>query len=56
MRQAAEYRQHAAECRKLGMTAPNEAERQQLLQMADAWDRMAIERERWMDHQDNAQH
>ena len=46
MKQAAEYRQHAGECRKLAMTARNEPERLQLQQMAEAWERMATERER----------
>jgi hypothetical protein len=46
LKQAAEYRQHAAECRKLAQSARNEPERQQLLQMAEAWERMAVERER----------
>ena len=46
VKQAAEYRQHAAECRKLAMNARNEPERVQLMQMADAWERMAMERER----------
>jgi hypothetical protein len=46
MKQAAEYREHAAECLKLANTARNEAERRQLLQMAEAWERMAAERER----------
>jgi hypothetical protein len=45
MKQAAEYRQHAAECLKLANNARNAAERQQLLEMAAAWDRMAVERE-----------
>ena len=46
MRQAAEYREHAGECRKLAQSAKNEAERNQLMEMAAAWERMAIERER----------
>jgi hypothetical protein len=46
VRQAAEYREHAAECRKLAMTARSEPERVQLSQMAEAWERMALERER----------
>ena len=46
MKQAAEYRQHAGECRRLAMTAKNEAEQKQLTEMAAAWERMAVERER----------
>ena len=45
MKQAAEYRQHASECRKLANGARNEQERRQLLEMAAAWDRMAVDRE-----------
>jgi hypothetical protein len=46
MKQAAEYREHAGECRKLAQTAKSEAERKQLKEMAAAWERMAVERER----------
>ena len=46
MKQAAEYRQHAAECRRLALTARAEQERHQLMEMAAAWERMAVERER----------
>ena len=46
MKQAAEYRQHAAECRRLALTARAAPERKQLLEMAAAWERMAVERER----------
>jgi hypothetical protein len=45
MKQAAEYRQHASECRKLAMGARNEQERRQLLDLAAAWERMAMDRE-----------
>jgi hypothetical protein len=48
MKQAAEYRQHAAECRKLAMGARNEQERRQLLDMAAAWERMAMDRDAQM--------
>ena len=46
MAKADEYRKHAEECRVLakGMNTP--AEREQLLRMADAWERFAAERER----------
>jgi hypothetical protein len=46
MREAAEYRLHATECRRLALDFQSEPERKQLLRMADAWDRMAVERER----------
>ena len=45
LKQAAEYREHAADCRKLAQTARNEMERTQLMQMAAAWERMAADRE-----------
>ena len=45
MKQAAEYREHAGDCRKLAQTARTEMERAQLLQMAAAWERMATDRE-----------
>ena len=54
MKQAAEYRQHAAECRRLAMTARNEPERLQLDQMAQAWERMATERERQIAAEQNS--
>lgn len=46
MKQAAEYREHANECRKLALGARSEQERLQLTEMAAAWERMARERER----------
>ena len=46
MKQATEYRQHAAECRKLSLGSKTEEERQQLLHMAEAWEQMAEHRER----------
>ncbi len=45
MKQPSEYRQNAQECRKLGQNARNEHERQQLARMAEAWERMARDRE-----------
>jgi hypothetical protein len=46
MKQAAEYRKHAEECRKLAHSARNEPERKQLMDMAAAWERLAKDRER----------
>jgi hypothetical protein len=46
MKLASEYRQHAAECRALAAAMPQHDQRDQLLQMAETWDRMAEERER----------
>lgn len=45
MKQAAEYRRHAVECRELAFTLEGAA-REQLLSMAETWDRLALERER----------
>ena len=45
LKQSAEYREHAAACRKLAQTARNEMERTQLMQMAAAWERMAADSE-----------
>ena len=46
MKQAVEYRQHAAECRKLALGAKSEEERHQLLHMAQAWEQLAEHRDR----------
>lgn len=51
MKKTAEYRKHAQECRVMAQNAKNAAERGQLLKMAEAWDRFAVERERGLhDH------
>ncbi|THD57619.1 hypothetical protein [Phenylobacterium sp.] len=43
MKKASEYRQHAVECRQLaaGVAGP---QRDQLLEMANTWERLAAER------------
>lgn len=46
MKQAADYRKHAAECRKLALGSKTAEERRQLLEMAHAWEQMAEQRER----------
>jgi hypothetical protein len=46
MRQAAEYRQLAEECRKLANGARRDEERRQLLLFAQAWEHLAENRER----------
>jgi hypothetical protein len=46
MAKADEYRKHAQECRILAKGMKTAAEREQLLRMADAWERFAAERER----------
>jgi hypothetical protein len=45
MKKAFEYRDHAKECRALARTALTDGERQQLLQMAETWDALAVQRE-----------
>jgi hypothetical protein len=45
MKKAAEYRQHAAECRKLAAMMDGD-DRDQLLVMADTWEQLAEDRER----------
>ena len=44
MKQAAQYLQHADECRKLAQTARNERERQLLMEMAATWEKLALDR------------
>ena len=44
MRKVSEYESHAGKCRQLAATATNATQRQQLLEMADAWTRLARER------------
>jgi hypothetical protein len=44
MKNASEYRQHAQECRELAKQMPSGAQREQLLEMARTWDRLADER------------
>lgn len=46
MEKASEYRDHARECRNLASLMDELANRQQLLHMAESWDRLADERER----------
>jgi hypothetical protein len=46
MKKASEYRQHARECRAVAAGMRNEEQRQQLLSMADTWERLAEDRER----------
>jgi hypothetical protein len=44
MRKTADYRKHAEECRMLARTAAKGEQRDQLLVMAQTWDRLAQER------------
>ena len=44
MKKASEYRQHAAECRALANAMDQGDQRDQLLEMAATWERLAEER------------
>jgi hypothetical protein len=44
MKKASEYRQHAAECRALATSMDQGEQRDQLLEMAATWERLADER------------
>src|SRR4051812_20894367 len=44
MKKASEYRQHADECRALARGVPEGEQRDQLLEMAATWERLAAER------------
>ena len=44
MKKASEYRQHAVECRALANTMDQGDQRDQLLEMAATWERLADER------------
>ncbi len=44
MKKASEYRQHAEECRDMARGLPSGDQRDQLLEMAATWDRLAEER------------
>ena len=41
MKAVSEYRQHASECRKIARGMPDGDARQQLLLMAETWERLA---------------
>jgi hypothetical protein len=43
VKKASEYRQHAIECRQLAAGVQG-VQRDQLLEMANTWDRLAVER------------
>ena len=45
MKKASEYRKHAEECRALARQMKHGEYREQLLIMAETWDRLAAERE-----------
>ena len=48
MKRAEEYRKHAQECRVLASSAMSDKERDQLLALAQTWEKLAVERETFM--------
>lgn len=44
MKKASEYRQHAEECRALAAHMDSHTQREQLLAMADHWEKLARDR------------
>lgn len=44
MKKASEYRLHATECRALAAQMGEESQREQLLAMAEHWDKLAADR------------
>ena len=51
MQQAKTYRQYAAECRRIATTMKEAADRNALLQIAEAWEKQAQEAERFEKNQ-----
>ncbi|MXQ14682.1 hypothetical protein [Microvirga makkahensis] len=45
MKKASEYRKHAEECRILAKQVPEGPQRDQLLEMARTWDKLADDRD-----------
>jgi len=54
MKKAAEYREHAAQCRALATQMDRAEHREQLLQMAETWDAMAEQRETLLANSDRS--
>jgi hypothetical protein len=46
VRQVKEYQRNAAECDALARNAPSEAQREQILKIAETWRKLAADRER----------
>jgi hypothetical protein len=46
MKKAEEYRAHAAECLEMARQTRNEEHKRQLLQMAETWEMLAVQREK----------
>jgi hypothetical protein len=45
MKKVEEYREHAEQCRHMAARARDEQSKQQLLQMAETWESLALSRE-----------
>ena len=48
MKKASEYRKHAQECRQLATRMDSGEQRDQLLEMALTWEKLAEDRSRWV--------
>jgi hypothetical protein len=44
MKKASEYRQHAAECRAIAAQMGSAEQRRQILEMAEHWEKLAMDR------------
>jgi hypothetical protein len=55
MKKAAEYHAHAKQCRSLAAQMDTEEQREQLLRMAEIWEKMAQERDSKPDRGDEGQ-
>ena len=55
MKSAAEYRRHALECRTLAKRMQQAESREQLLEMAAIWDRLADQREKDVQAEDRSE-
>jgi hypothetical protein len=54
VKKVSEYRQHAAECRALAAKMAVDENREQMLEMAATWDRLADERARSLETREPA--
>lgn len=52
MRKVAEYEQHAEECRRMATGMKDPKQRQQLQEMAAAWEMLAVERKKQLAKQE----
>jgi hypothetical protein len=54
--QASDYRQHAQTCRNLAKHTPPGEPREQLLEIAQIWDTLALERSDWWHPEPRGEH